>query len=213
MKFEFNWPSGFRRCLKLLTDGRQSHWYTISSPMSLRLRWATKSVDDNKTKNYPACKDQWQTPQQWYPLWVSFSGKLPNNSNLYGISLSGKLPSSCILYGHSSLSLWYVKNLDIKSILFHVHCHISTPLPLNKLEPSIRTVQTLQVGMCVQGRFKSVCASTQSEETLDPLLPIERLSNAQADQSSMGPHVNLHLLLGTGSYGIEMPGYEIVDML
>ena len=38
-----------RRCLKMLTDGRrtdgrtdgqQSDWYTISSPMSLRLRWA-----------------------------------------------------------------------------------------------------------------------------------------------------------------------------
>ena len=38
MKFEFNWPSGFRRCLKMLTDGRQSDWYTISSPMSLWLK-------------------------------------------------------------------------------------------------------------------------------------------------------------------------------
>ena len=41
MKFEFNWPSGFK-CLKMLKDGRkdiqQSHWYTYSSPMSLRLR-------------------------------------------------------------------------------------------------------------------------------------------------------------------------------
>ena len=26
------------------TDGRQSDWYTISSPMSLRLRWANKRV-------------------------------------------------------------------------------------------------------------------------------------------------------------------------
>ena len=26
------------------TDGRRSHWYTISSPMSLRLRWAKKTL-------------------------------------------------------------------------------------------------------------------------------------------------------------------------
>ena len=43
MKFEFNWPSGFRgedvwKCWR--TDGRRSDWYTSSSPMSLWLRWA-----------------------------------------------------------------------------------------------------------------------------------------------------------------------------
>ena len=90
---------------------------------------------------------------------------------------------------------------------------LASILPLNQLVSSIRTVQTLQVGMCLQRRFKSVCASTQSEEMLDPLLPIEHPSNVQADQSSMGPHVNLHLLLSTCSYGIEMPGFETVDML
>ena len=42
-EFEFNWPSGFRgedvwKCWR--TDGRRSHWYTNSSPRSLRLRWA-----------------------------------------------------------------------------------------------------------------------------------------------------------------------------
>ena len=50
MKYEFNWPSGFRgedvwKCWRTTdgrTDGRRSHWYTISSPMSLRLRWANK---------------------------------------------------------------------------------------------------------------------------------------------------------------------------
>ena len=42
MKFEFNWPSGLEE--KIIenvdgpTDGRRSDWYTISSPMSLRLR-------------------------------------------------------------------------------------------------------------------------------------------------------------------------------
>ena len=44
MKFEFNWPCGFRgedvwKCWRT-DDGRRSHWYTNSSPRSLRLRWA-----------------------------------------------------------------------------------------------------------------------------------------------------------------------------
>ena len=50
MKYEFNWPSSYRwedvwKCWRT-TDGRttndggRSHWYTISSPMSRRLRWA-----------------------------------------------------------------------------------------------------------------------------------------------------------------------------
>ena len=53
MKFEFNWPSGFRgedvwkswRMDWRQTDVRRSHWYTISSPMSLRLRWANNSCN------------------------------------------------------------------------------------------------------------------------------------------------------------------------
>ena len=52
MKFEFNWPSGFReedvwKCWRTdgrRMDGRRSDWYTISSPMSLRLRWAKKQT-------------------------------------------------------------------------------------------------------------------------------------------------------------------------
>ena len=41
MKLEFNWPSGFRVVWKCWwTDGRQSDWYTICSPMCLWLRWA-----------------------------------------------------------------------------------------------------------------------------------------------------------------------------
>ena len=51
MKFDFNWPSGFRgddvwKCWgkddRLTFDGRQSHWYINSSHSSLRLRWAKK---------------------------------------------------------------------------------------------------------------------------------------------------------------------------
>ena len=46
MKFEFNWPSGFRgedvwNC-EWTDDGCQSDWYTISSTMSLRLRWTNE---------------------------------------------------------------------------------------------------------------------------------------------------------------------------
>ena len=68
--------------------------------------------------------------------------------------------------------------------------------------------------MCVQRRFKSVCASTQSdqsrsfpsEETLDHWLPIERQSQTQnslrirADwsESSMGAYANLYPLVVTG---------------
>ena len=67
--------------------------------------------------------------------------------------------------------------------------------------------------MCIQPRFKSVCASTQSDQSLsflsdemmDPWLPIE-----DSDQSvhmhrligvSIGAHANLYLLLDAGSYG------------
>ena len=55
MKFEFDWPS---RCLKMLTDGRRSHWYTIRSPMSL---WP-KIVSDS-----PSPQD---TPT--HQIWNSF---------------------------------------------------------------------------------------------------------------------------------------------
>ena len=75
MKYEFNWPSSFRgedvwKCWRTTDrrrtdDGRRSHWYTISSPMSLRLRWAknvflclkifftfTSSVDPDEMPHY-----------------------------------------------------------------------------------------------------------------------------------------------------------------
>ena len=55
MKFEFNWPSGFRgedvwKCWRTdgrrtTDDGRRSHWYTNSSPRSLRLRWAKNEIN------------------------------------------------------------------------------------------------------------------------------------------------------------------------
>ena len=70
----------------------------------------------------------------------------------------------------------------------------------------------VQVGMCVQWRFKSVCASKQSEqsltfpheETLDPSLPIKRQSKTQIrlhkcaiwSESSMGTHASLYLSSG-----------------
>ena len=46
-EFEFNWPSGFRcedvwKCW-WMEAGVTSHWYTINSPMSLRLRWDKNS--------------------------------------------------------------------------------------------------------------------------------------------------------------------------
>ena len=44
MKFEFDWPKGFRGMFEnvdgRLTDRQQTYWYTISSPMSLWLRCA-----------------------------------------------------------------------------------------------------------------------------------------------------------------------------
>ena len=61
MKFELYWPSGFRgedvwNCGRTdgrrTTDGRRSDWYTISSPMSLRLRWAKKTVVSKKKIHY-----------------------------------------------------------------------------------------------------------------------------------------------------------------
>ena len=86
--------------------------------------------------------------------------------------------------------------------------------PFNQLVSSKRTVQTLQVGMCVQGRFKSVCASTKSEETLDPLLPIEHLSNAQADQSHQWAHMSTcTFCCGPAPMVLRCLSFETVDML
>ena len=60
MKFEFNWPSGFRgedvwKCCR--TDGRRSHWYTNSSPWSLRLRWARNKTNFKNTTGVPTSLD------------------------------------------------------------------------------------------------------------------------------------------------------------
>ena len=53
MKYEFNWPSSYGgedvwKCWRTTDgrtdDGRRSHWYTNSSPMSLRLRWAKNMI-------------------------------------------------------------------------------------------------------------------------------------------------------------------------
>ena len=44
MKTEFSWPSGSREDVEHVgvrtEDERQSHWYSINSPMNLRARWA-----------------------------------------------------------------------------------------------------------------------------------------------------------------------------
>ena len=64
-----------RRCLKMLTDGRRTTddgrrmpTYTVSSPMSLRLRWAKKT-----TKNIFVCDENKQKP---YFLW-------PDDTNIF----------------------------------------------------------------------------------------------------------------------------------
>ena len=68
MKYEFNWPSSFRgedvwKCWQTTDDrrwtddGRRSHWYTISSPMSLQLRWAKKRQN---LKLSSAANDRWR---------------------------------------------------------------------------------------------------------------------------------------------------------
>ena len=81
MKFEFNWPSGFRedvwKCLRTddgwTTDkGHQSHWYTNSSPPSLRLRWANDrrmewritQIQYSPTFSKPGYKKAWKLPSR-----------------------------------------------------------------------------------------------------------------------------------------------------
>ena len=59
-----------RRCLKMLMDGRRSHLYTISSPMSLRLRWAIKRDAPVPPSPTPGA---WPRGQNKNPVWyVSF---------------------------------------------------------------------------------------------------------------------------------------------
>ena len=70
-----------RRCLSIVEDGRRTdddgrtttdnygrrrtpdHWYTISSPMSLRLRWANKKVSSFKSRENIQKKSMGQTVQ------------------------------------------------------------------------------------------------------------------------------------------------------
>ena len=44
--------------------GRRSHWYTISSPMSLRLRWAKKVIFKHGHVAYQIDKDEEQNKMQ-----------------------------------------------------------------------------------------------------------------------------------------------------
>ena len=81
MKFEFNWPSGFRGedvWKWWRTDnGRQSHWYTNSSPRSLRLRWAKKislngqlSLNKIKTSITPSTSSPYSYLGVWVVLYI-----------------------------------------------------------------------------------------------------------------------------------------------
>ena len=78
MKFEFIWLSGFRgedvwNC-GWTDKGRRSDWYTISSPMSLWLRWAKKK--ERETKCYLILLEQYLTGCcELMCMTLSFCGK------------------------------------------------------------------------------------------------------------------------------------------
>ena len=72
-----------------------------------------------------------------------------------------------------------------------MHCSFSLSLELAGIEHKV------QVGMFVSQIFKLVCTSEQSNQT-SHVLPLDRPS--KSDQTAwMGTHVNLYLLLDTGS--------------
>ena len=72
-----------------------------------------------------------------------------------------------------------------------MHCSFSLSLELAGIENKV------QVGMFVSQIFKLVCTSEQSNQT-SHVLPLDRPS--KSDQTAwMGTHVNLYLLLDTGS--------------
>ena len=73
----------------------------------------------------------------------------------------------------------------------------------------------VQVGICVQRRFKSVCTFPQSDqsinflpkEMLDPWLPIEHPQTQIRlpwSEALTGAHANLYLSLDTGSYHYKL---------
>ena len=99
-KFEFNWPCGFRgedvwNCWQ--TDaGRRSDWYIISSPMSLRLRWANKLIFFIKIQ-ISKLKNQWCAPQM-------ISDRIAGNSRTSFMSKTFKK----FLSGHEAItSCWH----------------------------------------------------------------------------------------------------------
>ena len=72
-----------------------------------------------------------------------------------------------------------------------MHCSFSLSLELAGIENKV------QVGMFVSQIFKLVCTSEQSNQT-SHVLPLDRPT--KSDQTAwMGTHVNLYLLLDTGS--------------
>ena len=101
-----------RKCrLKMLTDGRRMRGYTLSSPMSLRLRWAetdkyntieeqTNNKLENNNNNEPQQKQCLETEAI-----NGFLAELWINSRNYTIRDVGYDPSSLFLHGDSNL-IW-----------------------------------------------------------------------------------------------------------
>ena len=153
MKFEFNWPSGFRgedvwKCWRtddgqLTTDdGRRSHWYTNSSPRSLRLRWANNStVQSSPYYKHPILRYQHCTiftilqasdPKisALYNLHQTTSILRHQHCSLFTILLASKVNStvqSVLYYKHPKISALYNLHHTI-SILRYQHCTIFTIL-------------------------------------------------------------------------------------
>ena len=138
IKFEFNWPSGFRedvwKCWQT-TDGRRSHWYTISSPMSLRLRWAKKSADNKSIKNYLASKElRWKSLPNFRALAIlnlmPFIKKLlQQNYQNYKFRAILSTIQYIILYVNKTLSylfvfVWFVPNQYLLTQFIHKHAQI-----------------------------------------------------------------------------------------
>ena len=100
--------------------------------------------------------------------------------------------------------LHYIR-VNRKFVLRKNACFLLLSLELAGIE------QKVQAGMFVSQKFKSVCTSEQSDQ-MSHFLPIDRPS--KRDQTAwMGTHVNLYLLLDTGSnYYARKPVFRITDI-
>ena len=143
MKFEFNWPSGFReedvwKCRRTTDgrrtdDGRRSHWYTNSSPWSLRLRWANKiqyghlKTDKTKTlmtngslmkvESIAECSP-WSILQYFWPA-------LRDNQLLkttFGLLFEWQLKTGFTISPKSTYKfIFFTEHLILRLLLFQVH--------------------------------------------------------------------------------------------